>query len=71
VIFEEMCGGIELKHPRVGRESHKSSCGIGWAIRTLRERLTRDKGGTLEERVGRIEKRYNNTHLAYCNQVYT
>jgi hypothetical protein len=28
----------------------------------LREGLAKDKGGTLEERVGRIEERYNNTY---------
>jgi hypothetical protein len=47
---------------RIGVESHKSDGRVERAIRTLREGPAMDKSGTLEERVGRIEERYNNTY---------
>jgi hypothetical protein len=50
-IFEEIRRGGRIKHRRIGVE--------------FREGLEKDESGTLEERVGRIEKRYNNTcHIA-------
>jgi transposase InsO family protein len=61
--FEEMCRKRGIKHRRTGVESHKSNGRVERAIiRTLREGLAKDKSGTLEERVGRIEKRCNNTY---------
>jgi hypothetical protein len=39
------------------------------ATRMLREGLARDKGGRLEERVGRLEGEIQQ-HLPHCNQVY-
>jgi hypothetical protein len=61
-IFEEMCRRRGIKHRRIGVESHKDNGRVGRAIRTLREGVAKDKSDILEERVGRIEERYNNTY---------
>jgi hypothetical protein len=54
--------GKEIKYRRIGVESYKSNGWVWRMIRTLGEGLAKDKSGTLEERVGGMEERYNNTY---------
>ncbi len=52
----------EIKHNKVGVESHRSNGRVERAIRTIRDGLIKNQTGTILERLDVVLKKYNNSY---------
>lgn len=62
--FRDMCDHRKIQHSLVSVESHKSNGRVERVIRSLRDGLSKIKGGTQESNLNRLVQVYNNTYHA-------
>ncbi|KAF9760821.1 Retrovirus-related Pol polyprotein from transposon [Nosema granulosis] len=59
--FKVWCSENEIKHWKVGLEAHRSNGRIERCIRTIREAVVKQGDGTLDEKIEKAIKVYNNS----------